>query len=47
VHADAETVRRLALVLREQYLLVPSIRAEEPADRSELERLEELTWTTT
>jgi hypothetical protein len=47
LHADAEKVRRLALVLREQYLLVPSIRDEEPADLTELERLEELTWTTT
>jgi len=45
--ADAEAVRRLALVLREQYLLVPWIRDEEPADLAELERLEELTWTTT
>jgi hypothetical protein len=43
---EAEAVRRLALVLREQYLLVPSIREERPADLSELERLEELTWTT-
>jgi len=44
---DAAAANRLALVLREQYLLVPSIRPELPDDRVELERLEELTWTST
>ena len=43
--ADPEATRRLALVLREQYLLVPSLRPEQPDDRPELERLEELSWT--
>ena len=43
---DAAKVRRLALVLREQYLLVPSIRDEQPGDRAELDTLEELAWTT-
>ena len=42
--ADPERARRLALVLREQYLLVPSLRPEQPDDRPELERLEELSW---
>jgi len=42
---DPAAARRLALVLREQYLLVPSIRPELPDDRVELDRLEELTWT--
>jgi hypothetical protein len=44
---DPAAARRLALVLREQYLLVPSIRPELPDDRVELDRLEELTWTST
>jgi hypothetical protein len=44
---DPELTRRLALILREQYLLVPAIRPDEPDDAPELARLEELTWTST
>jgi hypothetical protein len=40
---DEEAARRLAAVLREQYLLVPALRPEEPADEPERRRLEELT----
>ena len=41
---DEEAARRLAAVLREQYLLVPALRPEEPSDEPERRRLEELTW---
>lgn len=44
---DPELSRRLALILREQYLLVPAIRSDEPQDGPELSRLEELTWIST
>ena len=44
VGGDAETASRLAAVLREQYLLVPALRQEEPYDEPERRRLEELTW---
>ena len=36
---------RLAAVLREQYLLVPSLREDEVHDAPERRRLEELVWT--
>ncbi len=42
---DEAAARRLAAVLREQYLLVPALRPEEPSDEPERRRLEELTWT--
>ena len=41
--ADPELSRRLALILREQYLLVPALRPDDPNDAPELARLEELT----
>jgi hypothetical protein len=43
--ADPAAVVRLAAVLREQYLLVPALRADEPDDDSEQRRLKELSWT--
>jgi len=43
--ADPAAVARLAAVLREQYLLVPALRDDEPDDEPEQRRLEELTWT--
>lgn len=43
--ADPATVARLAAVLREQYLLVPALRPDEPDDEPEQRRLEELAWT--
>jgi hypothetical protein len=43
--ADPVAVARLAAVLREQYLLVPALRADEPDDEPEQRRLEEMTWT--
>ena len=43
--ADPATVARLAAVLREQYLLVPALRLDEPDDEPEQRRLEELAWT--
>jgi hypothetical protein len=45
--ADPQLTRRLALILREQYLLVPAIRPDDPNDAPELTRLEELTWIST
>ena len=42
--ADPATVARLAAVLREQYLLVPALRLDEPDDEPEQRRLEELAW---
>jgi hypothetical protein len=36
---------RLAAVLREQYLLVPALRADDEHDAPERRRLEELAWT--
>jgi hypothetical protein len=44
-HRDDPASARLAAVLREQYLLVPALREEEPLDEPERRRLEELTWT--
>jgi hypothetical protein len=44
---DPLLTRRLADVLKEQYLLVPALRPEEPDDGAELARLEELTWIST
>jgi hypothetical protein len=44
---DPRLTRRLADVLKEQYLLVPALRPEEPDDGAELARLEELTWIST
>ncbi len=41
--ADPQLGRRLALILREQYLLVPALRPDDPNDAPELARLEELT----
>ena len=41
--ADPQLTRRLALILREQYLLVPALRPDDPNDAPELARLEELT----
>ena len=41
--ADPQLSRRLALILREQYLLVPALRPDDPNDAPELARLEELT----
>lgn len=43
--ADLDAVARLAVVLREQYLLVPALRPDEPDDEPEQRRLEELAWT--
>ena len=43
--ADPAAVARLAAVLREQYLLVPALRADEPDDEPEQRRLKELSWT--
>jgi hypothetical protein len=43
--ADPAVVARLAAVLREQYLLVPALRLDEPDDEPEARRLEELAWT--
>jgi hypothetical protein len=43
--ADPATVARLAAVLREQYLLVPALRPDEPDDEPEQRRLKELAWT--
>ena len=43
--ADPASVTRLAAVLREQYLLVPALRPDEPDDEPEQRRLEELAWT--
>ncbi|MDX6553390.1 MAG: hypothetical protein QOH74_1878 [Gaiellales bacterium] len=42
---DDEALARLAAVLREQYLLVPALRDEDPLDETEQRRLEELAWT--
>ena len=42
---DPALTRRLALILREQYLLVPALRQDEPDDEPERVRLEELSWT--
>jgi hypothetical protein len=42
---DEEASRRLAAVLREQYLLVPALREEEALDLAERRRLEEIEWT--
>ena len=39
---DPEAARRLALVLREQYLLAPGIPGLRPQDERELRRLQEL-----
>lgn len=44
-HGDDETSRRLAAVLREQYLLVPALRDEGPFDQAERRRLEEIECT--
>jgi hypothetical protein len=44
-HPDDEALTRLAAVLREQYLLVPALRDEDPLDEREQRRLEELAWT--
>jgi hypothetical protein len=43
--AEPAAVARLAAVLREQYLLVPALRPDQPDDEPEQRRLEELTWT--
>jgi len=43
--ADPAAVARLAAVLREQYLLVPALRPDQPDDEPEQRRLEELAWT--
>ncbi len=43
--ADPAAVARLAAVLREQYLLVPALRPDEPDDEPEQQRLKELAWT--
>jgi hypothetical protein len=43
--ADPAAVARLAEVLREQYLLVPALRSDEPDDEPESRRLKELSWT--
>jgi hypothetical protein len=43
--ADPAAVARLAAVLREQYLLVPALRSDEPDDEPESRRLKELSWT--
>ena len=43
--ADPVAVARLAAVLREQYLLVPALRSDEPDDAPESRRLKELSWT--
>jgi hypothetical protein len=39
------SAERLAAVLREQYLLVPALRPDEPDDEPEQRRLKELAWT--
>jgi hypothetical protein len=44
-HRDDQALARLAAVLREQYLLVPALREEDPRDEKEQRLLEELTWT--
>jgi hypothetical protein len=43
--ADPAATQRLAAVLREQYLLVPALRSDEPDDEPESRRLKELSWT--